>query len=158
MSKLVVVAAVALVVGGGLAAAKPEQRAATRTLTVVIKNRDYHVVDLAPNGESIGDLRVGNAEIWNRGETRRIGSFHLLCALTQRVAQAQLTTCDFTFRLAGGEITTQGVNRRASLSTPAEADVEPIVGGTGSYAGARGTARLLPSRPDKRTIVLRLLR
>ena len=158
MGKLVVTAAVALAVGAGLAAAKPEQRAQARTLTVVIKNRDYRVVDLAPAGESIGDLRVGNAELWNRRETRRIGSFHILCALTQRGEQAQLTTCDFTFRLSGGEITTQGVNRRASISAPAAADVEPIVGGTGRYAGARGTAQLRPSQADKRTVVLRLLR
>jgi len=118
MVKLALALVIVFAAGAGLAVATPEQRAAARTITVVIKNRDYRVVDLPPTGETVGDLRVGHADLWNRRETRRVGSFHILCALTERGAEAQLTTCDFTFRLAGGEITTQGVNRRASLSAP----------------------------------------
>jgi hypothetical protein len=85
MLKLVVAAVAAIAVAAGLAYAQPEQQAASaRTMTVVLKNRDYRVIDLPPTGESIGDLRVGNAQLWNRTEKRRIGSFHILCSLTQR--------------------------------------------------------------------------
>jgi hypothetical protein len=157
MGKAFLAGALAVAVAAGLATATPSRQTAARTMTVVIKNRDYSSIDLPPSGEGIGDLRVGNAQLWNRTEKRRVGSFHLLCALTERGAKVQWTTCDFTFRLAGGEITTQGVQRRASISSVAEPDVEAIVGGTGLYAGARGTARLLRSKPDKRTIILRLM-
>ena len=158
MGKLALALLVVVGFCAGLAAARSDRTAAARTVTVVIKNRDYHMIDLPPSGESIGDIRVGNAELWNRTEKRQLGTFHLFCALTERGSTSQITTCDFTFKLAGGEITTQGITRRVTLSTPAKADNEPIVGGTGAYAGARGVARLLPSKPDKRTVILRLLR
>src|SRR5215210_6419250 len=159
MGKVLLATALTFALAAGLAAARPDQHAAAaRTLTVVLKNRDYSSIDLPPTGASQGDLRVGNAELWNRAEKRRIGSFHILCALTDKGVKVQWTTCDFTFRLASGEVTTQGVQRRASISSVAEPDNEAIVGGTGRYAGARGVARLLRSKPDKRTIILQLLR
>ena len=131
------------------------------TITVVLKNRDYRVVDLPPAGESHGDIRVGNAQLYNAGETQRIGSFHIFCSLTDPADRpgedAQVTECMFTYSLPGGDITTQGITRRASLGDVAEADVDAVTGGTGRYQTARGEVHLLPSQDDRRRIVLRLI-
>ncbi len=145
-----------------LAAARSD-RASTHyaTISVVLKNRDYKVVDLPPAGASHGDIRVGNAELYNVSETQRIGSFHIFCALTDAADRpgenAEVTECMFTYSLPGGDITTQGITRRASLGDVAEADVDGITGGTGRYQTARGEVHLLPSQGDRRRIVFRLI-
>ena len=145
-----------------LAPARADERAATERITVVLKNRDYRVIDLPPAGTSHGDVRVGNADLYDRRETTRIGSFHIFCALTDPADElgetAELTECLYTYRLPGGEITTQGVNRRPTLGEVAAADVDGITGGTRRFRNARGDVHLLPSESDKRTIVLRLVR
>ena len=153
-------AGIVLAVAGtaALAPAQAPDRRAARSITVVVKNRDYKVVDLPPAGTSHGDIRVGNAELYNRSESRRIGSFHLFCALTDPADQpgenAEVTQCQYTFRLPAGDITTEGLTRRASLSDVAAADVQAITGGTRRYQTVRGQARLLPSQGDERRIVL----
>ncbi len=144
-----------------LAPARADEGTATKRITVVLKNRDYKVIDLPPGGTSHGDVRVGNADLYDRRETRRIGTFHLFCALTDPADEpgetAELTECLYTYRLPGGEVTTQGVNRRPSLGDVATADVDGVTGGTGRFRTARGDVHLLPSQGDKRTIVLRLV-
>ena len=72
MGKVLLATALVLALGAGLAAARPEGQTAARTMTIVLKNRDYSSIDLPPTGESLGDLRVGNAELWNRTEKRRV--------------------------------------------------------------------------------------
>jgi hypothetical protein len=130
-----------------------------RTITVVIKNRDYHVIS---SGQSYGDIRVGNADLWNKQQTKLVGSFHIFCSLTDPTGHhgenAQVTECIYTFRLKGGEITTQGVSNRSSISSVANPDYEAITGGTQKYEGATGQAHLLKSQADQRTVVLQLLR
>ena len=144
-----------------LAPARADEGATTKRITVVLKNRDYKVIDLPPAGTSHGDVRVGNADLYDVRETRRVGSFHLFCTLTNPADEpgetAELTECLYTYRLPGGEITTQGVNRRASHGEVATADVDGITGGTRRFRSARGDVHLLPSQGDKRTIVLRLV-
>ncbi len=145
-----------------LAAARSDRPSAHyAAFTVVLKNRDYKVVDLAPAGPSHGDIRVGNAELYNAAETQRIGSFHIFCTLTDPAdrpgEEAEVTECMFTYSLPGGDITTQGITRRASIGDVAEADVDGITGGTRRYQTARGEVQLLPSQGDRRRIVFRLI-
>ena len=149
--------------GAGTAALSPARSAEDRrenVLRVVLKDRDYRVVDLPPDGPSHGDIRVGNAALYNRSESRRIGSFHLFCVLTDPADRpgetVELTQCQYTFRLPAGDITTDGLTRRASLGDAAAADVQAITGGTRRYRNVRGQVRLLASRQDERMIVIEL--
>ena len=143
-----------------LSPARSAETGRENVLRVVLKNRDYRVVDLPPTGPSHGDVRVGNAQLYNRSESRRIGSFHLFCVLTDPADQprenVELTQCQYTFRLPAGDITTDGLTRRASLGDAAAADLQAITGGTRTYRNVRGQVRLLASRQDERRIVLEL--
>ena len=143
-----------------LSPARSAETGRERVLRVVLKNRDYRVVDLPPAGPSHGDVRVGNAELYNRSESRRIGSFHLFCVLTDPADRPresdELTQCQYTFRLPAGDITADGLTRRASLGDAAAADLQAVTGGTRTYRDVRGHVRLLASREDERRIVLEL--
>jgi len=143
-----------------LSPARSAETGRDNVLRVVLKDRDYRVVDLPPAGPSHGDVRVGNAQLFNTSESRRIGSFHLYCVLTDPAdpprERVELTQCQYTFRLPAGDITTDGLTRRASLGDAAAADIQAITGGTRKYRDVRGQVRLLASRQDERRIVLEL--
>ncbi len=140
----VLVALVGVVIGLGVhevAARSPS--AATRTLTIVSKNDDVRVVDLAPPGPTHGDLRVFNAPLYNQHATKVIGRLDGFCTVTdpanEPTEEHHFAQCLTTFSLPDGEITVQGVNRRPALTVlPITPGRYAITGGTEQYQRARG--------------------
>ncbi len=142
----VLAALLGLVVGlgvQGVAAISPSD--ATRTFTIVGKENEFRVVDLAPTGPTQGDLRAFNTSLYTADATKVIGRADGFCTVTDPAdepseqQQGHITQCLVTFSLPDGEITAQGVNRRPELTNlPTSPDRHAITGGTGRYQTARG--------------------
>jgi hypothetical protein len=120
-----------------------------RTLTLHVTGTQVTPIDLPPlhrtkrSPETAGDVVIARSRV--TGGTR-----YLRCAVVRpgRGFARALTSCDVTYVLADGTITAAGVVRLAS-STPS---VVAITGGTGAYAGARGTLSSAPDGTDTLTL------
>ena len=117
-----------------------------RTLTVLTKTRQEKVVDLDPQGATQGDMRVVNAPLYNASGKQKVGRLDLVCVSTDPADEANekyhMAQCTYTYTLAGGEITAQGVSAFPKLSKIPSTAVDAVSGGTGKYAGVRGEVSL----------------
>ena len=104
----------------------------TGTLRMVLRPQSFNVVDNPPKRSSDGPPSPGDASItgyriFDASSAKRLGRAQFVCVTTDRRGQHE--QCTGTIALPGGQLATQG-----------NADNVAIVGGTGAYAGARGTA------------------
>jgi allene oxide cyclase len=131
-TNLLVVAAAALLALPALAAEqiKVVERALTDTTT-----------DLGAKGDSVGDLLTWANPIFDAANKTQLGTDQGFCV---RVAVGKSWECNWTTVLKGGQITVEGPFMDAGDSTLT------VIGGTGKYAGAKGTMKL-HSRDAKST-------
>ena len=104
----------------------------TGTLQMVLRPQSLSLVDNPPkrSGDgppSPGDASIVSYRVFDASGAKRLGHAQFVCVATDRRGQRE--QCTGTIALPGGQIATQG-----------DADNVAVVGGTGSYAGARGTA------------------
>lgn len=131
----VVVAAVAGAAAGGTPAQARQTRAGTeRTLHLVEKGGGLSVVDNPPKAKhqfdfSPGDIVVVTRDVFE-ASGNRAGSLRLVCVATTATTQH----CSGTETLPGGTLELAGV------SSPAPSTTVAVLGGTGTYAGARGSS------------------
>ncbi len=145
-----VVAALGIGLMGAVGSASPKDDDQNNNkegnLTVLVKNREASVVDLDPQGSSQGDMRVVNAPLYNASGKQKVGRFDLVCVSTDPAEEANekyhMAQCTYTYTLAGGEITAQGVSAFPKLSEIPSTAVDAVSGGTGKYAGVRGEVSL----------------
>ena len=145
-----VVAALGIGLMGAVGSASPKDDDQNNNkegnLTVLVKNREASVVDLDPQGSSQGDLRVVNAPLYNASGKQKVGRFDVVCVSTDPADEANekyhMAQCTYTYTLAGGEITAQGVSAFPKLSKIPSTAVDAVSGGTGKYAGVRGEVSL----------------
>ena len=151
MKKLVALAAGATLVGMSLvalpASARPSSAPAPRdiakesfSLTGEFTGR---VVDPSGNAQGIGDLTITSGKA-----SGSVGS-GTLTVVTRVVApgeksDAELRDTQFQVQLKKGQIFAQAVNEAPKGKPPEILHIMPVVGGTGAYAGARGTLNLIP--------------
>jgi hypothetical protein len=145
-----VVAALGIGLMGAVGSASPKDDDQNNNkegnLTVLVKSRETSVVDLDPQGASQGDMRVVNAPLYNASGKQKVGRFDVVCVSTDPADEANekyhMAQCTYTYTLAGGEITAQGVNAFPKLSEIPSTAVDAVSGGTGKYAGVRGEVSL----------------
>ena len=145
-----VVAALGIGLMGAVGSASPKDDDQNNNkegnLTVLVKTREVGVVDLDPQGSSQGDMRVVNAPLYNASGKQKVGRFDLVCVSTDPADEANeeyhMAQCTYTYTLAGGEITAQGVSAFPKLSKIPPTVVDAVSGGTGKYAGVRGEVSL----------------
>ena len=129
----------ALATGAILAVSGGAQSPQGRTIELVTKNFRFSAVDNPPRSRrpdappSAGDTFVISALVTNRAGRRR-GSFDATCSVTHGGRRAR-GVCEGVYALADGEI---HLLARLDFSDEGNA-AGSIVGGTGAYAGARGT-------------------
>jgi hypothetical protein len=115
------------------------------TLTVLTKSAQEKVVDLGAEGLSQGDMRVLNAPLYNESGKEKIGRLDLFCVVTdpadESSEKAHMAQCSYTFTVAGGEISAQGVDAFPELPGLPSRSVDALSGGTEDYAGVRGEVR-----------------
>ena len=145
--KLVLAATVAAV--ASVAVALPALTAAQtsaeqRTITVQEKVVDIAKDDVAPKSRSkvsLGDRLITRQALFDANK-KRLGTLFTDCSgvgPTKPIFGATLQ-CLVTYRFADGQIMAAGTTRLT--------DGEPIalIGGTGAYAGARGSVRTKPAK------------
>jgi hypothetical protein len=116
------------------------------TLTVMTKTREARVIDLGPQGQSHGDMRVQNAPLYDESGEEKIGRQDLFAVMTDPADEpsekAHMVEAMYTFTLPGGEISVQGVSAYPkNISEVPPRGVNAITGGTGKYADVRGEQR-----------------
>jgi len=95
-------------------------------------------VDLTAKGDSVGDMLVFANEIFDAANKTRIGSDQGYCV---RTVVGKSWECFWTLKLEAGQITVEGPFLDEGDSLMA------VTGGTGKYAGARGSMKLHPRDP-----------
>jgi hypothetical protein len=104
----------------------------TGALQIVLRPQAFHVVDPPPKRQgdrppSPGDDTITVYRVFDAAGANRLGRAQFVCVTTDRRGEHE--QCTGTIALPGGQIATQG-----------DVDNVAVVGGSGSYAGARGTA------------------
>jgi hypothetical protein len=128
---------VALLVAATLGLQASTAGAAERLQVVEHADTDT-VVDLGTKGDSVGDLLTFANPIYDATNKTRLGSDQGYCV---RVVVGKSWECFWTLLLAGGAITVEGPFADSGDS------VLVVTGGTGKYAGAKGSLRLHPRDP-----------
>jgi len=126
-------AATALCVSAALPAALPA--AAAERLAVV--ERPVGETTVHRNGESdtVGDMLVFANKVYDAANKLEVGSDQGYCV---RTVAGKSWECFWTLMLRGGQITVEGPFMDSGDSKLA------VTGGTGKYAGARGSLKLHP--------------
>ena len=115
---------------------------------LVLRPQAFRVVDAPPKGArsgevSPGDMAITTYRVLDPANGRRLGRAQFVCVATDRGGAHQ--QCSGTIALPDGQLATQG-----------DPDHVAIVGGSGAYAGARGTATG-QDHPDRIDVTLHLL-
>lgn len=133
-SKIVIGGTLATVVAGTLltVTAADADRAANRVTVVELAVSDS-VVDLAPEGDSAGDLLTFANPVYDRSNSRKVGRDQGSCI---RTVVGKAWQCSWTTWLPKGSLVVEGPFYDTRGSTMA------ITGGTGAYARARGVMHL----------------
>jgi len=95
-------------------------------------------VDLPPKGDSVGDLLVFANAVFDAANKTQVGTDQGYCV---RTLVGKSWECIWTLTLKAGQITVEGPFFDTGDSLMA------ITGGTGKYAGAKGSMKLHPRDP-----------
>jgi allene oxide cyclase len=108
---------------------------AAEQIKVVERPVGETTVDLGAKGDSIGDLLVFANGVFDSANKTQIGSDQGYCV---RTIVGKSWECNWTLTLKGGQITVEGpfMDEGDSLFV--------VTGGTGKYAGAKGSMKLHP--------------
>jgi allene oxide cyclase len=108
---------------------------AAEQIKVVERPIGETTVDLGPKGDSIGDLLVFANGVFDSANKTQVGTDQGYCV---RAIVGKSWECNWTLMLKAGQITVEGPFMDEGDS------VFAITGGTGKYAGAKGSMRLHP--------------
>lgn len=141
MSRLTIAAlAVAAVAAGGVATASgagsPSHAPRSRTFTAHPTGGGQ--IDNAPHGVSVGDEFYESGVL--RAAGHRLGRYALTAQLVGGTPAHGLEQTTLTAFLPHGQVVATGGHRTVDRFTL------PVVGGTGTYAGAAGTLSIRPGR------------
>ena len=141
---LVVVLALAVIGSGALATASATGPVQTMTLTTLDIPRSEVYVDAGAKGESVGDTVIFRETLLRNG--RKAGTVSIMCVATSR----STSRCWGTLRMSGATLDAAGDVLFAKTFSL------PVVGGTGTYAGASGelTITQLTEKRDRYEIEL----
>ena len=104
-----------------------------QTIKVIEHATTDKTTDTGANGDSVGDILTFANEVFDAGDTTKVGTDNGYCLRTVAGAAYE---CNWTTFLDGGQITVEGPFFDAKDSTLA------ITGGTGRFRGARGEMEL----------------
>jgi len=118
--------------GSGASSADP--------LTVVLRLAQYHDTDVAPRGDSVGDVTAFSDLVLQDG--RQVGIDGAICTTTNVAHDGSGSgLCVATLSLPAGQISIQGL-MTFTATGPDKTATFAITGGTGTYRNVRGDALL----------------
>ena len=150
-----VLAVAVTLISSGPSRADGAGRVYTVTVTAASEDTERGIADAGPAGLGKGDTYVSNAKLRNR-RGRVVGAYHVTCTITDENDRGNAwSNCTTVARIDGhGTLIATGLAELLDVDTaPGGFGVAPprasfaIVGGTGSYTGARGqvTSKRTPS-------------
>lgn len=101
------------------------------------------VVDESGNPQGIGDLTVTTGKVSGSVGSGTLTTVIRVVAPGQK-ADAELRDTQSQVQLKKGQIFAQAVNEDPKGKPPETLHIMPVIGGTGAYAGARGTLNFIP--------------
>ncbi|MGA0092467.1 MAG: hypothetical protein ACO3JT_09025 [Candidatus Nanopelagicales bacterium] len=142
---LALTAAVALAATGFVAvpaAAAPEQPRNKKSFSLT---GEFTGRQIKPSGNpnGIGDFTVTTGKVSGTEGNGTLTTVIRVVAPGKK-SDAELRDTQSQVQLKGGQIFAQAVNEDPKGKPPETLHIMPIVGGTGAYAGARGTLNLIP--------------
>jgi len=142
---LALTAAVALAATGFVAvpaAAAPEQPRNKKSFSLT---GEFTGRQIKPSGNAkgIGDFTVTTGKVSGTEGNGTLTTVIRVVAPGKK-SDAELRDTQSQVQLKGGQIFAQAVNEDPKGKPPETLHIMPIVGGTGAYAGARGTLNLIP--------------
>jgi hypothetical protein len=144
MKHALLIAAFALVVASAVAVTA--QGKSANTLTYTTKQHAFAQIDTGKKGFSIGDSFIFSEQLLQNGQ--QVGFDHIICTHAADWPSSA-ESCTGTATLANGTLELAGLSKRGPFTVA-------VLGGTGSYAGARGTAKIT-SQGEKGTLTISLL-
>src|SRR3981081_650159 len=121
------------IVAGALAAVGPVPAFEAEKIQLVEHADTDATLDLGVKGDSVGDLLTFANPVYDAANKTQVGSDQGYCV---RVIAGKSWECFWTLRLKEGQITIEGPFYDAGDSVMA------VTGGTGKYAGAKGSRKL----------------
>jgi hypothetical protein len=124
--------------------------AATQVLHLHGRILQQQLVDAPPSGPSLGDEQVASGRLTDTsGE--QVGSFGFTCT-DVGVTKSRITQqCAGWGRLSQGQVTASGMSRYTDST-----HVWAVTGGTGSYAGVRGSVVIVDRSANREDLTLTL--
>lgn len=144
MKHALLIVVLALVAAAAVAVAAQGRSASS--LTFVTKQQSFAQIDVGKKGFSIGDSFIFAEQLLADGKPA--GHDRVMCTHVANT-RTDAESCSGTVVLAGGTIELAGLASRGPFTVA-------VVGGTGSYAGARGSARVASKGPTG-TLAISLL-
>ena len=108
---------------------------AAEQIKVVERPVGETTVDIGPKGDSVGDLLVFANNVFDAANKTQVGTDQGYCV---RTVVGKSWECFWTLTLKAGQITVEGPFMDEGDSLFA------VTGGTGKYAGAKGSMKLHP--------------
>ena len=136
---LIATLAAAAAASGGLAIAANGDSTAGPTIDLSAKPTGGTPVNLGPKAVSPGDEFLEHG-VLSDASGKPAGRFQMITQFVNGNAHRGSEQSSFTLYLAGGQLTVIGGHATTSRFTL------PVVGGTGSYAGAAGTLTIAPGK------------
>ncbi len=107
-------------------------------LTVVLRLAQYHDADVAPRGDSVGDITAFSDLVLQDG--RQVGTDGAICTTTNVAHDGSGSAlCLANLSLPAGQISIQGL-MTFTAAGPDKTAAFAITGGTAAYRNARGDA------------------
>jgi hypothetical protein len=159
MSLIAVVVTALVLVSGAIPASAATRTGPTGKLTLHMVQTQRDVLDLGSSGTTVGDVVTGSGDLLRSDGGAVIGSWAYR-AETVRVSipggtENRLSTQWFS--LGKGSIMVTGLISLQQGTRPTASQALIIVGGTGIYAGSKGTMRMTVQGPDDYTAAFRFV-
>lgn len=135
-----------LVLAAAAAIATVAQGKSSSTLSFTTKQHSFAQVDTGKKGFSVGDSFIFSEQLTAGG--KRAGYDHIVCTHAADWPKSA-ESCTGTVVLKTGTLQLAGLSQQGPFTVA-------VLGGTGSYAGARGSARIT-SQGEKGTLAITLL-
>jgi hypothetical protein len=141
--KWILVASATIGVSAVAALAAYGGTASQSTLKIVATQHDFGQVDTGKRGLTPGDVSFFSEVLHVDGKT--VGSDHIVCTFTG-TWPTRTDFCRGLFVLPGGSLVAEGAAAHGPFTVA-------VVGGSGRYAGARGTMRATPTQNGENLVV-----
>lgn len=104
---------------------------------VFMGSGEIRAVDVGGDGLRLADRIAARGPLFDETRSERVGTSYVHCIVHKRIVDPDkgLWNCNYVIDLAGGDLMLQGLDPRG----PGTYEMA-VLGGTGTYAGARGDA------------------